>query len=311
MPDSENKIIKSARCRYLHFDWISVLLFSIFLIIIGFFSCKKENPENTPPEISLITDSGYITCDTILNPGTLVKVGIEASGVSGNITYLNVLYNDGAIHTALDSGMNCKTLQYSRNIIKSNSQSETWTFTVMDVNRLKAGITITLTKANIVIYGNIISYTDIILGAQQNNNNGSFFSLSGGTVYFQEEAFNNQNLVDIIYYFGSYESTLSSPAETEAPAFFPGTTGIANWTIKNETKYDTTTITAIQFDQAINDSLLLAAYEPANGKRKTKYLEPGMVISFQDHRGKIGLIKVIATEGGNNGVVELTIKVQE
>ncbi|MFC2102627.1 hypothetical protein ACFLS7_06490 [Bacteroidota bacterium] len=273
-------------------------------------SCEKEG-EFLPPEILFRSDSGFVSHDTTLSIGQKIRVGIEVIGQGANITYFHVGLSNGQSETVLDSGMNQSTLFYDLSITKTASASEDWIFLVMDRDRNRSSIKLTLRRDSSSQYNAIRTFTNILLGAQNNLTAGSFYSISEDIRYLLDEAFQHQDSVDILYYFDQYDATLSSPAEADAPALFPGPTGLANWTTKNETRYDTTTITPAAFDLSANDSLILAAYEPVNLKRKAKFIEPGMVVSFQDPRGKLGLIHVKEVAPGPSGYVLIDLKIQQ
>ncbi len=281
-----------------------------FLMMVLLFSCKKESPQ-TAPTIEFIHDIGYASGDTALGIGTKINIGIRAKGISENITYLNVSIDNGSsTQTLLDSGLNSTDLSWSYPFIKTSSPTERWIFTVMDKNRNKSTITLTFTKG-VTLYGNIISFNNVSLGAQLNTQYGSFFSFGTGQTYLLADAFINQSSIDMVYYYGTYFSTLASANEVEAPNYFTGTNGIANWSVKNETRYDTTDVSISAFDNATNDSLILAVYNPVDAKRKAKYLAPGMLLSFIDHEGKLGMIKVNEVTPGDTGHVVLNIKRQQ
>jgi hypothetical protein len=291
---------------------IRLILLALVASVVFFsaFSCKKEK-EGNPPLINFITGNGYSSTDTVVAAGQKVRIGIRASSGEANITYFSVRFNDGTSRILLDTGVNISLLVYNLEVIKTTAQHETWTFLVMNRNRIKDSVQISLTNSEISNWGAITTLNDIILGAQDNTTNGSFFSISGNSVMNLQQAFENQPAVDIIYYYGQYEGTLASPNEAEAPGFFTGAQGIAGWTIKNETRYDTTTITSQEFDTSLNDSLILAAYEPTAGKKKGKYILPGMVFSFKSQGGKLGLIKIQEVAPLPSGSVKMTIKVQQ
>jgi hypothetical protein len=273
-------------------------------------SCKKD-PAHIPPVISLIQGEGYVSQDTVVTAGTRVRVGIHAAAGNANLTYFSVRFNDGTETILLDTGMNTPALTYNLDVIKTNSSAETWKFLIMDRNRNRDSVQITFTKAEVSTWGKIRTMSGITLGAQENATTGSFFSLDDTAVMNLQQAFAVQPSVDMVYYYGQYECTLASPNETEAPGFFTGPQGIANWTVKNETRYDTTLIIPQAFDTSANDSLILSAYEPTAGKKKGKYLLPGMVLSFRSPAGKLGLVKVLDVAPMPAGLVTLTIKIQE
>lgn len=286
------------------------LLLLMLLTLFTSVSCSKAE-DIRPPFIEFVNDSGYISHDTVLPAGARISVLLNAEDMDGNITFLEVIRDNGTRQIFLDSGMNCQGFNYKLTIIKSNDPLEKWIFKVMDRERNIDSLVLKLERSANNQYGNIKSMENITLSAQNVNEPGSFFSLSTGKAYNLDTAFTKQSITDIIYYFSEYESTLSSPNESDAPVFFPGPFGIANWSIKRETRYDTTLVTASQFEMATNDSLLLASYDPANGKRKLKYAVPGMVISFTSPDGKIGLLYLQETVPGAEGYIKFSIKVQE
>jgi len=293
--------------RYVNFNISIFLLMGLFLIS----ACMKDDKASAPPLLSFISDSGFVSRDTVLNVGQQISVGIDAEGEAVNITYLHVGWDNGRYETILDSGLNNPGLRYERTIIKSSSDTETWTFMVMDRDRNTSTIDLTLQKSASTQWGEIITYMGIILGAQDNPGKGGFFSLHANRSYFLDEAFLLQDSIDFIYYYDVYEGTFSSPNEDDAPAIFPGPTGLDNWTVKNESRYGITTLLPVDFEQAGNDSLILSAYDPGNLKRKAKYLAPGMVISCNDPSGRLGLIHIEETSGTNGGFIKMSVKIQK
>lgn len=282
-----------------------------FLFILAALpSCRKE-PVSTVPLLEFLTGPGVVSNDTTLVIGQNILVGVKATGKGSHITYFHIGWNSGVEQTILDSGMNQPVLTYFRTITKAAGETETWTFTAMDRNRNSGSIHITLKRSSSSQYGPVRFYPDILLGAQGNPDAGSFFSLNANRRYFLDEAFLHQDSIDLIYYYDLYEATLSSPAEADVPDIFTGPAGISNWTVRNETRYDTTVVSPAEFDQSGNDSLILAAYNPVDLKRKAKYLQPGMVILFRDPSGRLGLILVKEIVTGTQGYVRIGVKIQQ
>jgi len=282
-----------------------MVLTSAFII-----SCDKD-PVPVPPVITLIQDYGYLSSDTVLQAGQKVRIGIHAVATDANLTYFSVRFNDGSSKILLDTGINSPSLVFDLDVIKTNAPVEIWTFLIMDRNRVQDSVNIIFTKSESSKWGKIRTMSNIVLGGQDNADAGSFLSLNDTSVMNLQQAYENQSSVDMLYYYGQYEGTLSSPNEAEAPGFFTGPQGIANWTVKNETRYDTTLITTQIFDLSDNDSLILSAYEPTAGKKKGKYVLPGMVFSFVSPAGKLGLVRILDISPLPAGSVRLTIKIQE
>jgi len=303
---SNSPTIREVHLRYAKTNIsVSIVLF-LFLLL----SCQKESG-TIPPDLVFRTDSGFVSHDTTLSIGETIRVGVEAHGIGAAITYFHIGLNNGQEQTVLDSGMNQSALIYDISITKTASESESWIFQVMDRDRNFSSIMLTLHRDSSSQYGPIHTISDIILGAQNNTGAGSFFSIGANKQYFLDEAFQHQDSIDLIYYFDEYDATLSSPAEADAPAIFSGPTGLANWSLKNETRYDTTEFFPSDFDLSENDSLILEAYEPVNLKRKAKFVAQGMIISFRDSKGKLGLIYVKEYIPGTTGHLRMDIKFQQ
>lgn len=288
-------------------------LAELTIVIAMFITGCSKAPAPDPPGISFIRQSGYLFNDTVLETGQKVKIGIRAvtTAVSSPITYFSVRFSEGTEQILLDSGMSSSSFQYDLDVIKTNAPVETWTFLIMDRNRIEQKVQIRLTKAEVSKWGKIRTFSDIMLGAQENTAKGSFYSIRADSVMPLSLAYENQPLVDMLYYYGQYQGTLSSPNEAEAPLFFTGPQGIANWTVKNEMRYDTTLITAENFDKSANDSLILSAYQPTSGKKKGKFAAEGMVFSFRSPAGKLGLLKVQQVTPQPVGAIRFTIKIQD
>lgn len=290
------------------FNFTYRILSYLFILNI-MFSC--DEPKIYPePEISFIKAKGCLFTDTSLMTGDKVKVMVKAVKAEGALTYLNVSRFTNGRQIVLDSGLHCKELFYTCYIEKSVADTEIWVFKVMDKFRMKDSICLTLFRASGGKFSSIKTY-QVTLGAQNNVGKGSFLNFSDSIIFNLYDAFNHQNMIDLVYYYGQYESTLASPAETDVPSIFTGTYSISNWTIKNETRYLITLLTPSDFNQATNDSLLITAYDVVNAKKKAKYLKPNMIVSFQGVDKRKGLIKVKSVNGKEEGDISLEIKIQE
>ncbi len=282
--------------------------FLFFMLI--FLSCKNE-VKDIAPEIKLKIDTATIWKDTVLHPGHLMNFEIEASSGEIPITNLVISLNNGTEQVFLDTGMYTHTLRYKVSINKGISQKETWTFMVMNEQRQKSFISVTIHLLPGTQFGEIDTVSMITIGAQGNTTTGSFFSIETQQTYFLEQAYGNQALIDMIYYYDIYESTLSSPAENDVPSIFTGTFGISNWSIRNESRYNLTQLSGNDFDAASNDSLLIVSYDPVNAKRKGKFAKPGDVWAFRNQHGKLGLLYIHSITGSTQGQMVCSVKIQK
>ncbi len=279
---------------------ISLFIFSL----ITMFSCQKENIPSGSVNISL--QNPQITTDTSLEIGQVINFNVIATSENSNITFLGVRLNHA---TVLDSGLNYSSLNYKFSTVKSGLLNERWTFIVMNKSRERDSIVVNIAKKNTSNFNPINTYSNVILGAQNNCCFNGFFSTSNGNVFDYATAFNNMNKIDIIYcYYQDVQSTLSSPNEADISSIY---SGIANWLVKNESRYNITTLTPADFDAAQHDSLIIASYEVVNAKRKAKYVQNNQVWAFKVQNSKMGLIKINNVVSDITGKIDVSIKIQQ
>ncbi|MFA5972397.1 MAG: hypothetical protein WC780_08600 [Lentimicrobiaceae bacterium] len=296
---------------------------SIFtLVLLLAVSACKEETDQQPPSIQLITESGFTSDSTVVPIGFPFKIGINAGKGDAAITNLVVtLTTENGMETALDSGMYSDDFRYTRSISYGASNFEKWSFMLRDKNGKSATTSVTIFKDETSAFGPITTYSSVKLSAQDDVTGNSFFSVAKGDLYSQQNAEANQSDINLITYFGdllspSTEFTLSSPGESDVATFYPT---IANWASpRNETRYkaDSLSISQAAFDAAFNDSLIITNYTSATiGKRKFKIVRAGYVIPFEvtigPAAGKRGLIRIKSIEEGTGGHIIADIKVQK
>ncbi|MEI6575806.1 MAG: hypothetical protein WCO63_06475 [Bacteroidota bacterium] len=297
---------------YLAVKYCHRTLFLGFIVFscLSIFSCVVE--ETSPPVIRLLNQPGLVFHDTILPGGTFFNIGIEANSGSDPLT--NITIKSTATSTILDSGIHINHLNLIKLISKSIADTERITITVMDMSRHMASVSFLLIRDKSAAWGAIYDYTSLKLGAQASNVYQPCLSLQPEHIYPPDSASNLQDIIDVLYYYNPgggvpiYASVFSSPGETEAPQFYPF---LNSWTVKNTTYYNmTTTVTASDFNNCHNDSLLISAYDGGIAKRKFKFAVNGNVIPFQIASGKRGLILVKDIQGTTAGFAEIAIKIQ-
>ncbi len=297
----------------------TLFYFLIFSLLISH-SCKKKSED--PPLFTFISDSGFTSTNRIVPVGIPVKIGINGNSVDAPITNLVItLTTENRTETALDSGLYTNNLNYVKNISYGASAWEKWTFTIMDKNRKKSSLTITLTKDSNSVFGQIDYYPSIKLGCQQNLTIGSFLNPVTGSIYFADSSDVIQNNIYLIFYYASLnvpptDYTFGSPSDNDITTYY---SNINSWTLpRNEIRYkfDSLTVSPAEFDLAYNDSLIISNYTSATvGKRKFKSARPGYVIPFQISvgalAGKRGLLKIISVSGQEDGFIEFAMKIQK
>jgi len=303
----------------------------IFILSVFIFNGCKKDVKELPPTISFKIGASYTQNGAIVMVGHKLSFGIHATGTSEVITNFTVkkVLDNGTIITMKDTGLYSSTIDLNMIFFQNVENKATWTFTVMDRNRMTAEVSLVIYKDPNSTYGGIYFYPSIKIGYQNNTTYGHFLNPSTGIVYSnQDSATAHSNLIDIlIYYINNVNSNnlpspvLSSPGEmdqssTEALTYYPY---IANWT-RNYTLWDISfdngnnaPLTAADFNAAQNDSLLVTSYHPVWGKKKFRWGTAGKIIPFctNNGTGKLGLIQVIRADSADTGIMELAVKIQQ
>lgn len=297
--------------------------FWLFLFLIcGLFmitSCSEEN-ETAEAFLLLKTGTAYTANEAFIPTGGTIKIGIQASGAGVPLTYLRIdriTANDTI--TQVDRGMYVGSEGYDADFTfaKDTASVELWTVLVMNADRDTAVASLVVHKGSGSAYGEINYYDPITIGLQDNNSIGHFLDVHSGQVYDNQSVTGHESKIDIISYFyitsGLPSPTFTCPGYTSAVGYYPE---LADWPVKNSILYDyyssdNNLISAEQFDQATNDSLLVNAYKPEKVSGNCKYGYTGKIIPFKTEEGKYGLIRVIEADETETGKITLAIKIQK
>ncbi len=309
-------MITRSHIYFMRYVKTNITIMAVVVSLLAFFvlpSCKKK--DTNPPQIFFSTGSTYVYKDSVMATGCNFKVEINAqTGGDANITNFIIRNeHDGIVTSYFDTGMNNETIKISKILTKSIYDSEKWTFIVIDKNGKNASISFITTKDPSSQYGPI-KHFDATMGAQSSTLFGSFLSLNSGFTFFQDSAFAHQDSIEMLYYYdaiGTDANSIASPNANIDPSVYTGSTGLANWTIKNETRYYKTTLTYADFNAATNDSLLLISYSEINGKRKAKNLVSGDIYAFKTAHNKYGLFYVNQVMGLDTGNISVNILIQK
>ncbi|MCF8373596.1 MAG: hypothetical protein K9H64_18390 [Bacteroidales bacterium] len=308
IPDFPNAV------RNLH--QFTTQVFYILLVILLFSSCNKDKTTIQPnPTISFIQDSGYVWQDTTLAVGETFRIGIRAESQSDvPLTNFNYTITAELGTVVIDSGIYTRDFNYERIISKSFAQIENWAFTVRDKDGRPASVHLSLFLADSSEFGNIVDIPSVVLGAQNQTSIGSFYSWESGLVYSLDEAFQDQQKINLLYFYDlieTDENTIASPGANIDASVYPGANGLLNWTIRNTVRFEQRVMDSQEFYACTNDSLILATnFEFNSGKRKAKNLKAGDIYAFNNNSKK-GLFRVKEVNGAESGSVEIEIKVQE
>jgi len=155
----------------------------------------------------------------------------------------------------------------------------------------------------------LATFTAVLMGAQSNADYGSTASLTTGDVYeiTGGEAATNSAMVDIVYYYGSRLAALYSPSQSDIQQV--SLYNIPNWSTINDTKLALSALSSGEFDDVTYESDLESAGTPTLDVIPELAVDD--VIVFETDSGKKGVFKVTDLDTGNDGTIEILIKVQE
>lgn len=303
--------------------WFSSFLLAAGLLVFGlsFFlaSCSDEEVTDQYPFILFKQGDQYIRDGQRIPVGGQMNFGISAVGGGQAITNLRVkrITAEKTI-TELDRGIYIPEggIDTTMVFIKSDAESETWNFFIMNENRDTASVFLTVFKGDGSAYGEILYYPSITLGYPSNTLFDHFLDANAGVAYAQASVAGHEQEIDVASFYyvtsGKPSPTLTCPGYTSAVSWYPD---FASWPVKNSTTYDYKStdndlVTIAQFDSAQNDSLLVAAYNPQYVSGLCKFCYSGKVIPFKTSGGKYGMIKVIRADEQDAGSMEIAIKIQ-
>ena len=277
-----------------------------------FTSCTKDDDEDPVlPVIAFDQKPGFITGDATAAYGDTLKFGIILKGNgTDNLIKFEINVNDQPV---LDSTISTQNYNVTLTTIKGANPIDVWSFTTTDAagNRKEETITITGT------FGEINTYTTILMGAQDNATTESFLSLqdNAATLYLQAQAFQNQEKIDIFCFYEDIDDnknfmTLASPG-SNIKDIFTGQTSPQNYTTKNLTRFYKTELNAAQFDAVGDDAILLDQYDADEARKKASVLAVNDVYAFRIQSGLTGLFKVLEVNGAEAGTLKIAIKIQK
>jgi hypothetical protein len=285
--------------------------FALLLLIltIGVFtSCDKKEVNTTPPTIELITSDGYITGSTIAGPAQELKFKVKCEGNGTHVLTNFIVSSNGS--RVIDEGINTDLLQRDVVLSKTSDPEEVIEFIIRDIDGKEATLQLTISLDDSAGDTEPIWYKDIVLDAQGVTNGKSFVSLTDGTTFKLQDASNNQNLINLLYYYDNIdadENTISSPGANIDDSIISGLSG---WTTRNTTRYISKSMSLVDFE-AINSVIYLVDEYHTSGNRKAKNLKVGDTFSFKDEaRNRFGMFRVYDINGQENGSVTISIVIQ-
>ena len=264
----------------------------IFILFLFIASCNKNESPVVSPTVVLLADSGFVSNSVSASPGELLKFNVELQEGSEKITnfYIEVVDTNQTVTRYFDTAMYVSDLIWTGSFYKSSEPLESWNFIVKDRQGGSGISTLEISADTNSVYGFLDPVENIVMGAQNNQDNGGFYSFANQLVYFAEEAKNNQQLIDLVYYYYlEDEWVVASPGANIEDGIFPEDLTPVDWEIRNTTRYIKTTLTQEDFENTTNDSILIANYIDAEGKRKAKNLVAGDIYVFKNQQSRLGM----------------------
>lgn len=297
---------------------------TLCLSICLFTSCKKDDDKELVPLIALKNGDNYVQNDSKIPVGGKITFGIAATTGSAPLTNLRIsrIVNgekikeiDLGIYINGDGGFSEDFTFY-----KSSAEVELWEFFVMNANRDSAIISRTILLGEGSAYGDINHYPSLKIGMQNNTEFPNYVDLHSGALYSNNNFTGQEDEIDLVGFVyetsGVMSPTLCCPAYTGSSSVTTHYPEIANWAVRNATSYDyyssdNDLVNSVEFDNALNDSLLVVSFKPGNVSGLCKYCNTGRIIPFRTADGKYGLVRVKYADTVNDGYMELEIKIQQ
>jgi hypothetical protein len=290
--------------------------FLLLSTVLFFAACSSsdDNPD-LPPSISFVSGPGLLTGDANVpvNSQFSIKVLCEANTTSGSVIKTLQVSRISNNQVLADTTFQATGTPFTMLLVFTSLPDptvENIEFTTTDKDGQSASITIQITTEE-TSGGEIDSFTMKVLGSYSSATGSSFASINGN-VYTLQEAYNNQPIIDFLYWWGgSTDATIGAPDDPNAQLVFTGTYGLQNWTVaKNGTRFKLTALTAAEFD-AVTDAT--PCIDNASGADQTRIptLAVGQVFAFLSVTGKHGLIKVDAINPEAAGDITIDVKVEK
>lgn len=298
-------------------------LLIIFIAITLLSSCKKDEETDFPPIVALKNTDGFTLDSQEIPVGGKIKFGIVATTGSAPITNLRITrIVNGQRVKEIDHGLFIKdrSLDTIHNFVKSSAAEELWEVFVMNANRDSSIVTRTVLLGEGSAYGAINHYPSLKIGMQNNLQYPNYVDLHTGLLYKSGNATGHESEIDIVAFVyqtsGIMSPTLCCPGYTGTSSATLHYSEISNWSIRNSISYDyfssdNNLVDPVKFENAQNDSLLVASYKPGNISGLCKYCFTNKIIPFKTAEGKYGLVRVKHADTVTDGYMELEIKIQQ
>ncbi|PKP47121.1 MAG: hypothetical protein CVT94_12460 [Bacteroidetes bacterium HGW-Bacteroidetes-11] len=261
-------------------------------------SCgKDDDPVDPGPTLNLKGGATYTSADATVQSGSVIRVGVNGlkSSVSGVklVRYKFSITANNTPTTYVDSTFSSDSFTWETDLTLSGVGEVRLSFELWDKNGMKAD-----QAFNVIIEDpgmQINKYLNVEFGSW-NDLEGSFFSSTEGFNYTVNQTSTspvNQLKTDFIFFKGVVNgNTFAAPDDADVNTIT--TLKVNTWPVgnKNQTRFNTTTITAAQFD-AIGETYQFPTFNLSAQTSKVNNLVNGQVFLFKTKNDKLGLVKIV------------------
>lgn len=288
------------------------------VVAFGMSSCSPDEEEEVKPtpKFDFITDAGYTSANATVTAGSLVKIGIDASG-SENLESVGVRTQVGSAQEAIfpltstgDSIItSLKTKDFTFEFEYQAGQlptNERITVIVKMSNGTQTSKSIVLT-----VTAPAKPVTEALarqMGAQNNATFGSYYSMTDNVALLQAEANAAPASVDFIYYYGSSNlATLAAPDDAQVVSVM-GNTQLSSWSTKNATRFKK--VSGFDFDGLTESTALAEEIAKGGLTSMANNLAQGDVVIFVTAGAQTyGVLKVVSiSPASGSGVLTFDMK---
>ncbi len=271
-------------------------------------SCKETEKNTAAPVIELISGEGLITDDTSASVAEILKFKIHCQWNGDNtLTNLIIASNNKRV---VDEGMNIKEFEREVTFAKGTDDVELIVFTIRDIKGQSSSVSLTVTKDDGSVGGELVRYNNLELNAQSTANGKGFLSLTNGVAYSMQDAIAIQGDIHMLYFYDANSGDLNTIASPGAN--LTGIFDLSSWTTRNTARFYQVSMTQEQFDAVSDPAYVVSLYSEADGKRKAKNLKAGDTYSFKlESNGKYGMLRVTEVTGQADGKVVFSVVMQK
>ena len=291
--------------------------FKLFIGLVAataltFSACTDDTVETSKPKLNFLAGDDYVSADGDILAGSEFTVGLNASH-DKKIEKLEVTVSyDGNPATA---PLNCTlcdttinetsfTIDFT-NMVSDKPGTETWNFTVIDVDGNSTTKSITFNRTAVPKAVRTISVT---LGNQNSATLGSSLNLNDMSVNLLADARANSANIDLIYVVdGNGASFIGAPSSDDINAQLK----VDDWTTRNATMLRATNFSVADFSGMSDSKELLAEVTSSAATANILEVSGGYVFFVKpvSTGGRYCLIKVNSI--GVDNTISLDVLVEE